>query len=115
MALLTQQLIKRFVGVQEIGAMTVCLADDRALFLSGAAIVIDGGWTVHRDGEPHSYRMAHSRFESSWPVTASEGSGGGRVFRARLTGFSGPAAHEACARLRTIGTNGFVLPPGSGA
>jgi len=37
------------------------------------------------------------------------------VFRARLTGFSGPATHEACARLRTIGTNGFVLPPGSGA
>src|SRR5271165_6506906 len=40
---------------------------------------------------------------------------GGRVFRARLTGFSGPAAHEACARLQAIGSNCFVVPPGSGA
>ena len=39
---------------------------------------------------------------------------GGRVFRARLTGFSGPAAHEACARLQAIGSNCFVVPPGSG-
>jgi D-alanyl-D-alanine carboxypeptidase len=39
--------------------------------------------------------------------------GVGRVFRARLTGFSGAAAHEACSRLRTIGSDCFVVPPGN--
>ncbi|HME20897.1 MAG TPA: hypothetical protein VKI44_05975 [Acetobacteraceae bacterium] len=65
MASLAQQLIKRFVEAEENGAMTVFLVGDRTVFLFGAAIVIHGGWTVHRDGEPHPHRMARSRFESS--------------------------------------------------
>jgi 3-hydroxybutyrate dehydrogenase len=45
--LLAQQPNKRFASVQEIGALTVFLATEAAVSITGAALPVDGGWTAH--------------------------------------------------------------------
>lgn len=45
--LLAQQPNKRFVTVEEIGALTVFLASDAAQSITGVALPVDGGWTAH--------------------------------------------------------------------
>ena len=45
--LLAQQPNKRFATVDELGALAVFLASDAAASITGAAIPVDGGWTVH--------------------------------------------------------------------
>jgi len=45
--MLTEQPNKRFVTVEELGAMAVFLASDAAASVTGAAMPIDGGWTAH--------------------------------------------------------------------
>ncbi len=44
--LLAAQPSKKFVGLDEIGALAVFLAGDAAASITGAAIPIDGGWTA---------------------------------------------------------------------
>ena len=43
---LTQQPTKRFVTVEEIGALAVFLASPAAASITGANYAIDGGWTA---------------------------------------------------------------------
>src|SRR5256885_7445338 len=45
--LLAQQPNKRFVSVEELGALTVFLATDAAASITGIALPVDGGWTAH--------------------------------------------------------------------
>jgi len=45
--LLAQQPDKRFITVEEIGALVVFLASDAAASITGIALPIDGGWTAH--------------------------------------------------------------------
>jgi 3-hydroxybutyrate dehydrogenase len=45
--LLAQQPNKQFATVDEIGALTVFLASDAAVSITGTAIPVDGGWTAH--------------------------------------------------------------------
>jgi 3-hydroxybutyrate dehydrogenase len=45
--LLAQQPNKRFVTVEELGALTVFLATDAAASITGIALPVDGGWTAH--------------------------------------------------------------------
>jgi 3-hydroxybutyrate dehydrogenase len=45
--LLAQQPNKRFATVEELGALTVFLASDAAVSITGAALPVDGGWTAH--------------------------------------------------------------------
>ena len=45
--LLAQQPNKRFATVEEIGALTVFLASDAAVSVTGIALPVDGGWTAH--------------------------------------------------------------------
>ncbi|MDP1865266.1 MAG: 3-hydroxybutyrate dehydrogenase [Bradyrhizobium sp.] len=45
--LLAQQPNKRFVTVEELGALTVFLASDAAASITGTALPVDGGWTAH--------------------------------------------------------------------
>ena len=45
--LLAAQSTKKFVGLDEIGALAVFLASDGAASITGAALPIDGGWTAH--------------------------------------------------------------------
>jgi 3-hydroxybutyrate dehydrogenase len=45
--LLAQQPNKRFVRVEEIGALTVFLAGEAAASITGIALPVDGGWTAH--------------------------------------------------------------------
>src|SRR5215831_3524339 len=45
--LLAQQPNKRFVTVEELGALSVFLASDAAASITGAALPVDGGWTAH--------------------------------------------------------------------
>jgi 3-hydroxybutyrate dehydrogenase len=45
--LLAQQPNKRFATVEEIGALTVFLAGNAAVSITGAALPLDGGWTAH--------------------------------------------------------------------
>ena len=45
--LLAQQPNKRFVSVEEIGALTVFLAGEAAASITGIALPVDGGWTAH--------------------------------------------------------------------
>jgi NAD(P)-dependent dehydrogenase (short-subunit alcohol dehydrogenase family) len=37
----------RWGNLEEIGGLVVFLASDASSFITGAAITIDGGWTVH--------------------------------------------------------------------
>ncbi|WP_029582713.1 3-hydroxybutyrate dehydrogenase [Bradyrhizobium sp. URHD0069] len=46
-ALLAQQPNKRFATVEELGALTVFLASDAAVSITGTALPVDGGWTAH--------------------------------------------------------------------
>ncbi|HEX2554336.1 MAG TPA: 3-hydroxybutyrate dehydrogenase [Microvirga sp.] len=45
--LLAQQPNKRFATVEEIGALAVFLAGEKATSITGAAIPVDGAWTSH--------------------------------------------------------------------
>jgi 3-hydroxybutyrate dehydrogenase len=45
--LLAQQPNKRFVTVEELGALAVFLASDAAASITGVALPVDGGWTAH--------------------------------------------------------------------
>jgi 3-hydroxybutyrate dehydrogenase len=45
--LLAQQPNKRFVTVEELGALTVFLASEAAASITGVALPVDGGWTAH--------------------------------------------------------------------
>lgn len=45
--LLAAQPSKRFVEVDELGALAVFLASDAARSITGTAIPVDGGWTAH--------------------------------------------------------------------
>jgi NAD(P)-dependent dehydrogenase (short-subunit alcohol dehydrogenase family) len=45
--LLAQQPNKRFATVEELGALTVFLASDSAVSITGIALPVDGGWTAH--------------------------------------------------------------------
>jgi 3-hydroxybutyrate dehydrogenase len=45
--LLAQQPNRRFVTVEELGALTVFLASDAASSITGTALPVDGGWTAH--------------------------------------------------------------------
>ena len=45
--LLAQQPNKRFVTVEELGALSVFLASDAAASITGIALPVDGGWTAH--------------------------------------------------------------------
>ena len=45
--LLAQQPNKKFVTVEELGALTVFLASDAANSITGVALPVDGGWTAH--------------------------------------------------------------------
>jgi 3-hydroxybutyrate dehydrogenase len=45
--LLAQQPNKRFVTVEEVGALATFLAGDAAASITGAALPVDGGWTAH--------------------------------------------------------------------
>ncbi len=44
--ILESQPTKKFVGLDEVGALTVFLAGDDAASITGTAISIDGGWTA---------------------------------------------------------------------
>jgi 3-hydroxybutyrate dehydrogenase len=45
--LLAQQPNKRFVTVEELGALSVFLASDAGASITGIALPVDGGWTAH--------------------------------------------------------------------
>lgn len=45
--LLAQQPNKRFVTVEELGALAVFLSTDAAASITGVALPVDGGWTAH--------------------------------------------------------------------
>ncbi|BCL74632.1 3-hydroxybutyrate dehydrogenase [Jeongeupia sp. HS-3] len=45
--LLASQATKRFVEVDELGALAVFLCSDGAKSLTGTALPVDGGWTAH--------------------------------------------------------------------
>lgn len=45
--LLANQPNKRFATVEEMGALAVFLASDRAASMTGTALPVDGGWTAH--------------------------------------------------------------------
>jgi len=45
--LLAQQPNKRFVTVEELGALSVFLASEAAASITGIALPVDGGWTAH--------------------------------------------------------------------
>jgi 3-hydroxybutyrate dehydrogenase len=45
--LLAQQPNKKFVTVEELGALTVFLASEAAASITGIALPVDGGWTAH--------------------------------------------------------------------
>jgi 3-hydroxybutyrate dehydrogenase len=45
--LLAQQPNKRFATVEELGALTVFLASEAAVSITGIALPVDGGWTAH--------------------------------------------------------------------
>lgn len=45
--MLGEQPTKRFVTVEELGALTVFLCGDHAASITGTALPVDGGWTAH--------------------------------------------------------------------
>jgi 3-hydroxybutyrate dehydrogenase len=45
--MLSHQARKEFVQVEELGALAVFLASDAAASMTGAALAMDGGWTLH--------------------------------------------------------------------
>lgn len=45
--LLGEQPTKRFVSIEEVAALALFLCSDQARSITGAALVIDGGWTAH--------------------------------------------------------------------
>jgi 3-hydroxybutyrate dehydrogenase len=45
--MLSHQARKEFVQVEELAALTVFLASDAAASMTGAALAMDGGWTLH--------------------------------------------------------------------
>jgi len=44
---LAQQPNKRFVTVEELGALAVFFGTDAAASITGIALPVDGGWTAH--------------------------------------------------------------------
>ena len=44
--ILASQPSKRFVGVDELGALTVFLCGDQASSITGTSLSVDGGWTA---------------------------------------------------------------------
>jgi 3-hydroxybutyrate dehydrogenase len=45
--MLSHQARKQFVQVEELAALAVFLASDAAASMTGAALAMDGGWTLH--------------------------------------------------------------------
>ena len=45
--MLEPQPTKKFVAVEEVGALAVFLCDEKAASITGAALQIDGGWVAH--------------------------------------------------------------------
>ena len=45
--MLAGQPTKKFVGLNELGALAVFLCSDNAASITGAALQIDGGWVAH--------------------------------------------------------------------
>jgi 3-hydroxybutyrate dehydrogenase len=45
--MLSHQAIKQFVQVEELAALAVFLASDAAASMTGTALAMDGGWTLH--------------------------------------------------------------------
>jgi 3-hydroxybutyrate dehydrogenase len=45
--MLSHQAIKQFVQVEELAALAVFLASDAATSMTGTALAMDGGWTLH--------------------------------------------------------------------
>jgi 3-hydroxybutyrate dehydrogenase len=45
--MLSHQARKQFVQVEELAALAVFLASDAAVSMTGTALAVDGGWTLH--------------------------------------------------------------------
>ena len=44
---LSHQARKQFIQVEELAALTVFIASDAAASMTGTALAMDGGWTLH--------------------------------------------------------------------
>ena len=45
--MLSHQARKEFIRVEELAALAVFLASDAAISMTGTALAMDGGWTLH--------------------------------------------------------------------